>query len=129
MRSFLVNVGYGLNVVMLGLVSFSLAAEGSRAVALLVPLIIGVLAVVMGWLALQDQRNQRLGKTGRIGSLIVPAVAVLVFLFMAGGAASLENQRARVFLYVAMALMSVQTLGLLWLLSREGTRVIKSDAV
>jgi len=129
MRSFLVNVGYGLNVVLLGLVGVTLAAEGSRAVALIIPVLIGALVVVMAWLALQDQRNQRFGKTGRMGGLILPAVAALVFLFMAGGASALEGQRARVLLYVAMALISVQTLGLLWLLNRDAARVVKSDAV
>jgi len=123
MRTFLVNVGYALNIVLLGLVSYTLTSEGSRVLALVIPLLIAALVVVMSWLALQDQRNLRLGKTGRIGGLVLPGAAALVFLWMAGSASALDGQRARVLLYVAMALMSVQTLGQLWLLHREDGRI------
>jgi len=119
MRCFLVNIGYALNIVLLGLVAYTLTTEGSRVMAIIVPLLIAALVVVMSWLALQDQRNARLGKTGRLGGFILPGAAALVFLWMAGGAAALDGQRARVLLYLAMALMSVQTLPLLWLLRRD----------
>lgn len=128
MRSFLVNVGYGLNIVLLGLVSYTLTTEGSRAIALIVPLLIAALVVVMSWLALQDQRNERLGKTGRVGSFIIPGAAALVFLWMAGSASSLEGQRARVLLYVAMALISIQTLAQLWLLHRDDHGIKPTNA-
>lgn len=119
MRTFLVNIGYALNIVLLGLVSFTLASEGSRTLSLVVPLLIAALVVIMAWLALQDQRNQKLGQTGRLGGLIIPGAAALVFLWMAGSASALEGQRARVLLHVAMALISVQTLGQIWLLRRD----------
>ncbi|MBX3355191.1 MAG: hypothetical protein KF724_05780 [Phycisphaeraceae bacterium] len=116
MRTFLVNIGYGLNIVLLGLVGFTLTTDGSRTLALVIPLILGSLVVIMSWLTLQDQRNERLGKTGRLGVLIVPIIAAVTFLWMAGSASALEGQRARVLLYIAMTLISVQTLGQIWLL-------------
>lgn len=126
MRTFLVNVGYGLNVVLLGLVGFTLSAEGHRVMPLVMPLLVATLVVVMAWLALRDEKNQRLGKAGRLGGYIVPGAAALAFLWMAGSASAIGGQRALVLLYVSMVLISIQTLGQIWLLRKDESAVVKT---
>jgi len=119
MRSFFVSVGYGLNLVLLGLVSSKLTQEGSRAVALILPLLLAALVVVAAWVAVDPQRFPRVAKFGRLGMTVLPSLGALAFLWMAGSASALEGLSPRVLVYVALILISVQTLGQLWLLRRD----------
>lgn len=116
MRSFIVCIGYGLNLVLLGLVSFKLTQEGSRAVALVLPLVLGVLIVLSAWVAVDPQRYPRVARYGRWGIMGLPVAASLVFLWLAGSASALEGLSARVLVYIALILISLQTLAQLWML-------------
>ncbi len=119
MRSFIVSVGYALNLVLLGLVSVKLTAEGSRAIALLVPMLLAVLVVVSAWVAVDPRRFPRVAKFGRMGVTALPIIGALAFLWLAGSASALEGLSARVLVYIALILISVQTLAQLWLLRKD----------
>lgn len=119
MRSFIVCVGYALNLVLLGLVSVKLTAEGSRALALVVPLVLASLVVMAAWVAVDPRRFPRVARYGRFGITALPVVGALAFLWLAGSASALEGLSARVLIYIALILISVQTLAQLWLLRRD----------
>ncbi|MBM4112577.1 MAG: hypothetical protein FJ253_04255 [Phycisphaerae bacterium] len=123
MRSFIVSVGYGLNLVLLGLVSYKLTQEGSKAAALVMPLLLAALVVVAAWIAVDPLRYPRVAKLGRMGTIVLPSLGCLGFLWMAGSASALEGISARVLVYVALILISVQTLAQLWLLRQDEARL------
>lgn len=123
MRSFIVSVGYGLNLVLLGLVSFKLTQEGSRVAALVLPLLLAGLVVVSAWIAVDPRRFPRVARLGRLGTIVLPSLGCLGFLWMAGSASALEGISARVLVYAALILISVQTLAQLWLLRKDEDRI------